>query len=139
MKNIIFALFLLIPMTVCSQDFKFKGKSKKTETKVYNIGEDQPSNQKEDDKKMDVQFDGVQLIIGKETFRYMWHQNSRDLETVQLNCIERVEEGNYSYINARFELIFLDSDHLQITRYKSTSPSTEARITYSVDIIKTTN
>jgi len=139
MKNIIFLLLLLIPMTVFSQDFKFRGKSKKAETKVYNIGEDEPFEEHNEDKKVEVQFDGAQLTIGKETFRYIWHQNSRDMETVQLNCLERVEEGNYSYINARFELNFLDSDHLRITRYKSTSPTTEARITYSVDIIKTTN
>ena len=139
MKNLILLLLFIIPLTVFSQDFKFRGKSKKTETKVYHIGEDQPFEQQENDKKVEVQFDGTQLTIGKETFKYIWHQNSRDMETVQLNCIERVEDGDYSYINARFEIVFLDSDHLQITRFKSESPTNEARITYAVDIIKTTN
>jgi hypothetical protein len=136
--KIIFSLCLfLMPIVLFGQDFKFHGRSATTETKIYRLGEDQPMEEKEENKKVDIQFDGQQLTIGKETFKYIWHQNSRDMGTVQLNCIERVEEGNYPYINARFELVFLDADHVRVTRIKQESPTTEARITYSVDVKRT--
>ena len=137
MKNILILFLLLIPFSLFSQDFKFHGKSGKTEMRIYRLGEDQPVEQKEDDKKVEVQFDGQQLTIGKETFKYIWHQNSRDMETIQLNCIERVEDGNYPYINARFELVFVDVDHITVTRIKHDSPTTETRITYSVNVKRT--
>lgn len=137
MKIISILFFILLPYTLFSQDFKFHGKSGMTETKIYRLGEDQPFEQKEDDKKVEVKFDGQLLTIGKETFKYIWHQNSRDMETIQLNCIERVEEGNFSYINARFELIFVDADHVIVTRIKQDTPTTETRITYSVDVKRT--
>jgi hypothetical protein len=128
---------VLISFPVFSQDFKFHGKSGKTETKIYQLGESQPAEEKVDDKKVDVQFDGQQLSIGKETFKYIWHQNSRDMGKIQLNCIERVEDGNYPYITARFELVFIDADHVRITRIKQETPTTEAWITYSVDVKRT--
>jgi len=137
MKIISILFLVLLPYALFSQDFKFHGKSAKTETKVYRLGEDQPFEQKESDKKVEVMFDGQQLTIGKETFKYIWHQNSRDMETIQLNCIERVEEGNYPYISARFELIFLDADHVIVTRIKNDSPTTETWVTYSVDVKRT--
>jgi hypothetical protein len=137
MKNVLILFFLLIPFSLFSQDFKFHGKSGKTETKIYRLGEDQPMEQKEDDKKVEVQFDGQQLTIGKDTFKYIWHQNSRDMGTIQLNCIERVEDGSYPYITARFELVFIDADHVKVTRIKQDTPTTEAWITYSVDVKRT--
>jgi len=139
MKNTLFLFLILVPFSLFSQDFKFHGKSATTETKIYRIGEDEPVAQKEEKNKVDVQFDGQQLTIGKETFKYIWHQNSRDMEIIQLNCIERVEEGPFPYIDARFEIAFLDADHVRITRFKNESPTTEAHITYSVDVKRTTN
>jgi len=137
MKNYLILLLLLFPFSLFSQDFKFHGKAGKTETRIYRLGESQPMEQKEDDKKVEIQFDGQQLTIGKETFKYIWHQNARDMQTIQLNCIERVEDGDYPYIYARFELVFLDADHINVTRIKQDTPTTEARITYSVDVKRT--
>ena len=137
MKNALILFLMLIPFSLFSQDFRFHGKSGKTETKIYRLGEDEPMEQKEDDKKVEVQFDGQQLTIGKDTFKYIWHQNSRDMGKIQLNCIERVEDGNYPYITARFELVFIDADHVKVTRIKQDTPTTEAWITYSVDVKRT--
>lgn len=137
MKLTSILFFILLPFAAFSQDFKFHGRSGTTEIKVYRLGEEQPFEQKEDDKKVNVMFDGQQLTIGKETFKYIWHQNSRDMGTIQLNCIERVEEGDFPYINARFELNFLDADHVIVTRIKHDSPTTVTRLKYSVDVKRT--
>jgi hypothetical protein len=56
-----------------------------------------------------------------------------------LNCIERVEDGPYPYIDARFEVVFVDPDHVRITRFKHDSPTTQAHITYSVDVKRSTD
>jgi len=137
MKITTILFLILLPLAVYSQDFKFHGRSETAEIKVFRLGEDQPYEQKEDDKKVNVMFDGQQLTIGKETFKYIWHQNSRDMETIQLNCIERVDDGNFPYINARFELNFLDADHVIVTRILHENPTTETRIKYSVDVKRT--
>lgn len=139
MKNALIFLFTLLPLFLFGQDFRFNGKSSKTETKTFLIGETQPLESLVDDKKIEIKFDGQQLTIGKETFKYIWHQNSRDMEKIQLNCIERVEEGFYPYIDAKFEVVFLDEDHVRITRFKNETPTSLKHITYSVDIKRTTN
>ena len=139
MKHVLIVLLAFMPVYLFAQDFRFHGKSSKTETKVYIVGEDQPSESSEDDKKVEVKFDGQQLSIGRDTFKYIWHQNSRDMETIQLNCIERVEEGSFPYIDAKFEVVFLDADHLRITRFKQETPTSLKYITYSVDIKRTSD
>jgi hypothetical protein len=139
MKHVLIVLLILMPVYLLAQDFRFNGKSSKTETKIFMVGEDQPIESSEDEKKVEIKFDGQQLSIGKDTFKYIWHQNSRDMETIQLNCIERVEEGSYPYIDAKFEIVFLDSDHLRITRFKQETPTSLKNITYSVDIKRTSN
>jgi hypothetical protein len=139
MKNLVFILITLVPVSLFGQDFRFNGKSSKTETKSFNVGENQPFESLEDKKKIEINFNGQQLNIGKETFKYIWHQNSRDMGSIQLNCIEPVEEGSFPYIDAKFEIVFQDADHLQITRFKNETPTLLKHIIYSVDIKRTSN
>ena len=133
-------LFILITFSSLSyaQDFKFKGKTSSVISKDYTRGNDTPEKEEEKNKKVNISFDGVTLLIGKESYKYMWHQNSKINDSIQLNCIERVEDFDYPYIDAKFELVFLPEDQLQIIQYKDTSPTTFSKIYYAVNIIKTT-
>ena len=141
MKNYLALLIILIIGTsVKAQDFKFRGKAVSTITKDFTRGNDTPTNEEESKKKVDVSFDGGTLLIGKETYKYMWHQNSRASDVIQVNCIERVEESaEFPYIDAKFELVFLPDDVINITQYRETSPTTFSKIQYTVNVIKTTN
>ena len=138
MKNYLILLILFVSTTTLAQDFKFRGKTSSTITQDFNRGDDAPIKEAQSDKKTEVSFDGTTLIIGDKTYKYMWHQNSKESFITQLNCIERVDASDYSYINARFELEFLPDDVLKITQYRDTSPTTFSKILYTINIIKTT-
>jgi hypothetical protein len=105
----------------------------------FTRGNETPTNEEEHSKKVAVSFDGSTLIIGKDSYKYMWHQNSKNTDIVQLNCIERVEDFDYPYIDAKFELEFLPEDVLKIIQYRETSPTTFSKTHYTVKIIKTSN
>ncbi len=132
----IFGLFFYL-QTQC-QDFKFKGQCRSTLIEHFKLGEKKAFESKEENKKVNIQFDGRVLTTGKSDHKYIWHQNSRDMEVIQLNCIERVEDGRYPYIDAKFEIKFVDSKHIELIKFVSTSPTTEKRITYFIEIKKTT-
>ena len=133
-------LFILITFSSLSyaQDFKFNGKTSSIISKDFTRGNDTPENEEERNKKVNISFDGVTLLIGKESYKYMWHQNSKVNDSIQLNCIERVEDLDYPYIDAKFELEFLPEDQVRIIQYKETSATTFSKIFYEVNIIKTT-
>ena len=139
MKYYLILLTLIISTASFSQDFKFHGKASSTIKQDFNRGDDTPVNEEKFDKKVAVSFDGTTLLIGKESYKYMWHQNAKESFITQLNCIERVENSSYPYIDAKFELEFLPEDIVKITQYKETSPTTFSKILYTVNIIKTTN
>ena len=121
-----------------AQDFKFKGKTSSIINQDFTRGEDTPDKVEEKNKKANISFDGSTLLIGKESYKYMWHQNSKVNESVQLNCIERVEDRDYPYIDAKFELEFLPDDQVKIIQFRETSVTTFSKIIYTVNIIKTT-
>ncbi len=135
-------LILFILLTFCSlsfaQDFKFKGKTALIINQDFTRGMDNPDKEEEKNKKVNISFDGVTLLIGKESYKYMWHQNSKINDFIQLNCIERVEDLDYPYIDAKFELEFLPEDQVKIIQYRETSATTFSKIFYTVNIIKTT-
>jgi hypothetical protein len=139
MKNylILFVLVLLSTLSF-AQDFKFKGKTSSIINQDFIRGEDTPDKVDEKNKKVNISFDGSTLLIGKESYKYMWHQNSKVNESVQLNCIERVEDLDYPYIDAKFELEFLPDDQVKIIQFRETSATTFSKIFYTVNIIKTT-
>lgn len=141
MKNyLVLLIILIIGSSVQAQDFKFRGKAVSTITQDYDRGNDVPTNEEASKKKVDVSFDGATLLIGKDSYKYMWHQNSRVSDVIQVNCIERVEDtAPFPYIDAKFELVFLPDDVINITQYRETSPTTYSKIQYSVNVIKTTN
>jgi len=133
-------LFILITFSSLSlaQDFKFKGKTSSIVNQDFTRGKDNPDKEEENSKKVNVSFDGVTLLLGKESYKYMWHQNSKINDSIQLNCIERVEDLDYPYIDAKFELEFLPEDQVRIIQYRETSATTFSKIFYTVNIIKTT-
>ena len=139
MKNYLI-LFILITFSSLSfaQDFKFKGKTALIINQDFTRGMDNPDKEEEKNKKVNISFDGVTLLIGKESYKYMWHQNSKINDTIQLNCIERVEDLDYPYIDAKFELEFLPEDQVKIIQYRETTATTFSKIFYTVNIIKTT-
>jgi len=139
MKNYLI-LFILITFNSLSfaQDFKFHGKTSSIIDRDFTRGNDTPDKEEEKNKKVNVSFDGVTLLIGKESYKYMWHQNSKINDSIQLNCIERVEDLDYPYIDAKFELEFLPEDQVKIIQYRETSATTFSKIFYTVNIIKTT-
>ena len=139
MKYLAFILFTLACFTVKAQDFKFHGKTEKIENRYFTLGKDDPDKTDDSDKKTAISFDGKQLLIGKDTYKYMWHQLSREDDTIQLNCIERKEEGEFPYIDAKFEIDFLSDLDIRLTQFRSTSPTTYTETTYSIKVIKTTN
>ena len=139
MKNYLLIAILLISTCAFSQDFKFNGKATSTVKQDFNRGDDTPINEEEIKKKAAVSFDGTTLIIGKQSYKYIWHQKAKESNIMQLNCIERVETANYPYIDAKFELDFLPEDVLKITQYRDISPTTFSKINYTIKIIKTTN
>jgi hypothetical protein len=139
MKNYLFIAILLFSTCSFSQDFKFKGKTTSIIKQDFNRGDDTPVNEEEIKKKEAVSFDGVTLLIGKESYKYMWHQSAKEGDIMQLNCIERVETANYPYIDAKFELDFQPDDVIKITQYRETSPTTFSKTNYTIKIIKTTN
>ena len=139
MKNYLI-LFILITFSSLSfaQDFKFKGKTSSIINQVFTRGMDKPDKEEDENKKVNISFDGITLLIGKESYKYMWHQNSKINDSIQLNCIQRVEDLDYPYIDAKFELEFLPEDQVRIIQYRETSATTFSKIFYTVDIIKTT-
>jgi len=140
MKNY-FILFIVVLFTnvAFGQDFKFRGKTSTIVSKDFTRGNETPDKEEEKDKKINISFDGTTLLIGKESYKYMWHQNAKTTNTVQLNCIERVEDFDYPYIDAKFELEFLPEDVINIVQYRETSETTFSKILYTVNIIKTSN
>ena len=137
MKNYLIILILFVGTTSFAQDFKFKGKASSTVKQDFNRGDDTPLKEEQTDKKVAVSFDGANLLIGNESYKYIWHQMAKDSDITQLNCIERVEASSYSYIDAKFELEFLPDDVVKIIQYRETSPTTFSKIIYTVGIIKT--
>jgi hypothetical protein len=137
MKNYLILALLLISTCSFSQDFKFKGKTSAILKQDFERGNDTPVNEEQMKKKEAVSFDGTTLLIGKESYKYMWHQKAKESSITQLNCIERVENAAYSYIDAKFELDFLPDDVVKIIQYRETSPTTFSKINYTVNIIKT--
>jgi hypothetical protein len=139
MKNYLILLILIFFSTLSlAQDFKFKGKTSSIINQDFTRGKDDPDKVEEKNKKVNVSFDGTTLLIGKESYKYMWHQNSKVNDSVQLNCIERVEDLDYPYIDAKFELEFLPDDQVRIVQFQESSETTYSRIFYTVNIIKTT-
>ena len=139
MKNYLILLILIFFSTLSlAQDFKFKGKTSSIINQDFTRGKDDPDKVEEKNKKVNVSFDGTTLLIGKESYKYMWHQNSKVNDSVQLNCIERVEDLDYPYIDAKFELEFLPDDQVRIVQFRESSETTYSRIFYTVNIIKTT-
>ena len=139
MKNYLILFVLIIFSTLSqAQDFKFKGKTSSIINQDFTRGKDNPDKEEEKTKKVNISFDGTTLLIGKESYKYMWHQNSKVNDTVQLNCIERVEDLDYPYIDAKFELEFLPDDQVKIIQFRETSATTFSKIFYTVNIIKTT-
>ena len=139
MKYLVLFLLSITCLSVNAQDFKFRGKTEKIENRYFTLGKDDPDKTDESDKKVSISFDGTQLLIGKETYKYMWHQLSREDDTIQLNCIERREEGEFPYIDAKFEIDFLSDLEIKLTQFKPTSATTYTETTYSIGVIKTTN
>jgi len=139
MKNYLLITFLLISTCTFSQDFKFNGKTSSIVKLDFNRGEDTPQNEEQVKGKKTISFDGTTLLIGKESYKYIWHQKAKESNITQLNCIERVETSAYPYIDAKFELDFLPDDIVKIVQYRETSPTTYSKINYTVKIIKTTN
>jgi len=139
MKNYLILLFLILFSILShAQDFKFKGKTSSIINQDFTRGKDNPDKVEEKNKKVNVSFDGTTLLIGKESYKYMWHQNSKINDLIQLNCIERVEDLDYPYIDAKFELEFLPEDQVRIVHFRESSETTYSRIFYTVNIIKTT-
>ena len=139
MKNYLILLILIMLSTLSyAQDFKFKGKTSSIIKKDFTRGNDNPDKEEEKNKKVNVSFDGTTLLLGKETYKYMWHQNSKINDSIQLNCIERVEDFDYPYIDAKFELEFLPEDQVRIVQYRESTETTYSKIFYTVNIIKTT-
>jgi hypothetical protein len=139
MKNYLILVILISFSTLShAQDFKFKGKTSSIINQDFTRGKDIPDKEEEKNKKVNISFDGTTLLIGKESYKYMWHQNSKVNELVQLNCIERVEDLDYPYIDAKFELEFLPEDLVRIVQYRESSETTYSKISYTVNIIKTT-
>ena len=139
MKNYLLISLLLISTFSFSQDFKFRGKTSSIIKQDFNRGDDSPSNEEAIKKKKEISFDGSTLLIGNESYKYIWHQKQKDGALMQLNCIERVETSEYPYIDAKFVLDFQPDDVVKITQYRDTSPTTFSKIHYTVKIIKTTN
>jgi hypothetical protein len=139
MKNYFILLILTVFSTLSyAQDFKFKGKTSSIINQDFTRGRDNPDKEEEKSKKVNISFDGTTLLIGKESYKYMWHQNSKVDDLIQLNCIERVEDLNYPYIDAKFELEFLPEDQVRIVQHRESSETTYSKIFYTVNIIKTT-
>ncbi len=139
MKKYLILLTLIILTTLShAQDFKFKGKTSSIINQDFTRGGDNPDKEEENTKKVNISFDGTTLLIGKESYKYMWHQNSKINDLIQLNCIERVEDLDYPYIDAKFELEFLPEDQVRIVQYRESSETTYSKILYTVNIIKTT-
>ena len=139
MKNYLLIVLLLVSTCSFSQDFKFRGKTSSIIKQDFNRGDDTPLIEEEIKKKEAVSFDGVTLLIGKESYKYIWHQRQKEGDLMQLNCIERVETSDYPYIDAKFELNFLPDDIIEIVQYRETTPTTFSKINYTVKVIKTTN
>ena len=137
-KYLILLIFIIFSTLSHAQDFKFKGKTSSIINQDFTRGNDMPDKEEEKNKKVNISFDGTTLLIGKESYKYMWHQNSKVNDSVQLNCIERVEELDYPYIDAKFELEFLPEDQVKIIQFRESSETTYSKIFYTVDIIKTT-
>ena len=137
-KHLILFIFITFSSLSFAQDFKFKGKTSSIINQDFTRGMDNPDTEEEKNKKVNVSFDGSTLLIGKESYKYMWHQNSKVNDSIQLNCIERVEDLDYPYIDAKFELEFLPEDQVKIIQYRETSSTTFSKIFYVVNIIKTT-
>jgi len=139
MKNYLIILFLLISTVTFSQDFKFRGKTSSIVKQDFDRGNDTPVNEEQIKKKEEISFDGSVLLIGKASYKYIWHQRSKEGDIMQLNCIERVETSDYSYIDAKFELDFQPEDIVKIVHYQETSSTTFSKINYTVNIIKTSD
>lgn len=139
MKNYLTLLIFIMFSTLSfAQDFKFRGKTASIINQDFTRGEDTPDKEEEKKKKVNISFDGTTLLIGKESYKYMWHQNSKISESIQLNCIERVEDLDYPYIDAKFEFEFLPEDQIRIIQFRESSATTYSKIFYTVNIIKTT-
>ncbi len=139
MKNYLILLILIMFSTLAhAQDFKFRGKTSSIINQDFTRGKDDPDKVEEKNKKVNVSFDGTTLLIGKESYKYMWHQNSKVNDLIQLNCIERVEDLDYPYIDAKFELEFLPDDQVRIVQHRKSSETMYSKIFYTVNIIKTT-
>jgi hypothetical protein len=138
MKNYLLLLSFLITTSTFAQDFKFKGKTTSIIKQDFKRGVDNPINEEQGKKKQNISFDGTTMLIGKESYKYMWHQNAKTKDIVQLNCIERIEDFDYPYIDAKFELEFLPDDVISIAQYRETSPTTYSKVLYTVKVIKTT-
>ncbi len=139
MKHTLGILFILFSSCLYGQDFEFHGKSKNAIITHYNLGDNEPYARQEESKRLNIAFNGRELSIGKELYKYIWHQNSKDMEIVQLNCIERDEAGAFPYKDAKFEIFFRDIDHIEITQYVSLTPTTEKQIKYFIDVQRTSN
>ena len=130
---------MLISTLAFSQDFKFRGKTSSIVKQDFDRGNDTPVNEEQIKKKEEISFDGSVLLIGKASYKYIWHQRAKEGDITQLNCIERVETSDYTYIDAKFELDFQPEDIVKIVQYRETSPTTYSKINYTVNIIKTSN
>lgn len=139
MKNHVLLLLLLVSISSFGQDFKFKGKTSSIIIQDFMRGNNTPLKEETKEKKEAISFDGTTLLIGKASYKYIWHQNAKENDVTQLNCIERVETSAFPYIDAKFELDFLPEDIVNIIQYRETSPTTFSKITYSVNIIKSSN
>ena len=138
MRTLIVLLLTLSFSSVFAQDFKFRGKSEHTEHHYFTLGNEKPDNSEELKKKIAISFDGQQLLIGKKTYKYLWHQLSRNDDTIQLNCIERKDEGEFPYIDAKFEIDFISDLEINLQQFISTSATTYTKVIYSIKVIKTT-
>ena len=136
MKKYLMLFLLLVGFSAHSQDFKFNGTTSLIVKQYFNLGNDVPVNQEEIVEKEAVSFDGRQLTINKEIYKYVWHQKSKEDDTMQLNCIVQSESGEFPYNHAIFELDYVTDDQLKIKQYLETSPTTLTLITYTVEIKK---
>lgn len=138
MKKYLILFFLLAAFSAHSQDFKFNGTTSLIVKQYFDRGNEVPLNQEEIEEEEHVSFDGRQLIINKKTYKYVWHQKSKEDDTMQLNCIVHNDSGEFPYKDAIFELDYITDDQLQIIQYLETSPTKVTIITYTVEIIKST-
>ena len=136
MKNYLILFLLLSGFSAQCQDFKFNGTTSSIVKQYFNRGNDVPVKQEEIDKKEHVSFDGRQLTINKEIYKYVWHQKSKEDDITQLNCIIHDDSGEFPYKDAIFELDYVTDDQLKITQYLETSPTTITVIIYTVEIKK---